>query len=183
LEELKVLVGSLEEDDYDDLPQIISSCGSFLTLRGGVIYFVHQSAKDFLVGKASDQILPSGAARQHHALFLRSVASLSETLRRDIYSLGSPGFSTDQVSPPSPDPLSSIRYPCIYWVDHLVNLDLTSNNKDLRDGGIAHEFIRKKYLYWLESLSLLHSMSEGVQAVHKLEALVMSYYRHTLETA
>lgn len=46
LEELKVLVESLEEDDYNDLPQIIRSCGSFLTLREGVVYFVHQSAKD-----------------------------------------------------------------------------------------------------------------------------------------
>jgi len=31
LEELKVLVESLEEEDYDDLREIISSCGSFLT--------------------------------------------------------------------------------------------------------------------------------------------------------
>jgi hypothetical protein len=183
LEELKILVGSLEEDDYDDLPQIISSCGSFLTIRGDIVYFVHQSAKDFLVDKASDQILPSGTARQHHALFLRSLEALSETLERDVYRLGVPGFPIDQVRPPSPDPLSSVRYPCVYWVDHLVNSDLTHNKNDLRDSGIVHEFIRKKYLYWLESLSLLHSMSEGVQAVHKLEALVVSYYRHTLETA
>ncbi|EXL40444.1 hypothetical protein FOCG_17066 [Fusarium oxysporum f. sp. radicis-lycopersici 26381] len=172
LEELKVLIEWLEEDDYNDLPQIIKACGSFLTLGEGVIYFVHQSAKDFLLDKASDQTLPSGTARQHYALFSRSLAALSETIGRDIYSLSTPGFSTDQVSPPDPDPLSSIRYPCIYWVDHLVNSNLTSNNKDLQDGGIVHEFIQKKYLCWLESLSLLHSMSEGVKAVHKLEALV-----------
>ncbi|GKU14611.1 unnamed protein product [Fusarium langsethiae] len=54
LEELKVLVESLEEDDYNDLPQIISSCGSFLTLRRGVIYFVHQSTKPYpLASRAS----------------------------------------------------------------------------------------------------------------------------------
>ncbi|KPA36057.1 nwd1 protein [Fusarium langsethiae] len=174
LEELKVLVESLEEDDYNDLPQIISSCGSFLTLRRGVIYFVHQSAKDFLLDKATDQTLPSGIARQHHALFSRSLAALSATLRRDIYSLSTPGFSIDQVSPSDPDPLSSIRYSCVYWVDHLDNSNSTeqTSDKDLQDGGIIHEFIRKKYLYWLESLSLLRSMSEGVMAVQKLEALV-----------
>ncbi|KAJ4131382.1 hypothetical protein NW754_007758 [Fusarium falciforme] len=83
LEELKVFIESLEEGDYDDLPQIIDSCGSFLTLREGVIYFVHQSAKDFLVNKASDQILPSGAAHQHHAIFSKSLEALSETLKRD----------------------------------------------------------------------------------------------------
>jgi hypothetical protein len=173
LEELKVLVESLE-DDYDDLPQIISSCGSFLTIRGDVVYFVHQSAKDFLVSKASDQILPSVTARQHHALFLRSLEALSETLERDAYKLGIPGFPIDQVQPPSPNPLSSVRYPCVYWVDHLVNTNLTKNKKDLRDGGIVHKFIQKKYLHWLESLSLFRSMSEGVNAVHKLEVSVVS---------
>ncbi|RKK57406.1 Vegetative incompatibility protein HET-E-1 [Fusarium oxysporum] len=175
LDELKVLIESLEDLDQDDLEEIIRSCGSFLTLREGVIYFVHQSAKDFLLNKASDQILPSGAAHQHHAIFSRSLEALSETLERDVYELGVPGFPIDQVSPPNPDPLASIRYSCVYWVDHLDNSNPTeriSDNRDLQDGGVVHEFIQKKYLCWLESLSLLRRMSEGVNAVHKLEALV-----------
>lgn len=32
-------------------------------------------------------------------------------------------------------------------------------------------FVRKKYLYWLEALSLCRSMPEGVFAMAKLEAL------------
>ncbi|KAK2469157.1 hypothetical protein H9L39_19255 [Fusarium oxysporum f. sp. albedinis] len=175
LDELKVLIVSLEDLDQDDLEEIIRSCGSFLTLREGVIYFVHQSAKDFLLNKASDQILPSGAAHQHHAIFSRSLEALSETLERDVYELGVPGFPIDQVSLPDPNPLASIRYSCVYWVDHLDNSNPTeriSDNRDLQDGGVVHEFVQKKYLYWLESLSLLRRMSEGVNAVHKLEALV-----------
>ncbi|KAI8668591.1 Vegetative incompatibility protein HET-E-1 [Fusarium keratoplasticum] len=174
LEELKVLVKSLEEDDYNDLPQIIRSCGSFLTLREGVIYFVHQSAKDFLLNKASDQVLPSGAAHQHYGIFSRSLEALSETLERDIYKLGVPGFPIDQVSPPDPDPLASIRYSCVFWVGHLDNSESQAKMSDkvLQDAGIVHDFLQKKYLYWLESLSLLRSMSEGVMAVQKLEALV-----------
>ncbi|KAH7124530.1 hypothetical protein EDB81DRAFT_208226 [Dactylonectria macrodidyma] len=175
LDELKTLAESLEDIGLDDLEEIIGSCGSFLTLRQGVVYFVHQSAKDYLLSKASGHILPSGAACQHHALFLRSLRALSETLRRNIYSLATPGFSIDQVSPPDPDPLSPIRYSCVYWVDHLNNSNPTermSDNKDLRDGGVVHRFIQKKYLHWLESLSLLRNMPEGVKVVHKLEALV-----------
>ncbi|KAH6970522.1 NACHT domain-containing protein [Ilyonectria sp. MPI-CAGE-AT-0026] len=161
LNELKVLAELLEDVDQDDLEEIISSCGSFLTRRQGVVYFVHQSAKDYLLNKASSDILPSGTAHQHHALFSRSLGALSETLRRDIYSLTTPGFSIDQVSPPDPDPLSSIRYSCVYWVDHLDNsnpAEKMSNNK-LHDGGLVYNFIQTKYLYWLESLSLLRSMS------------------------
>ncbi|KAM6506442.1 hypothetical protein FSOLCH5_013423 [Fusarium solani] len=172
LDELKVLVESLEEDDYNDLPQIITSCGSFLTLREGIVYFVHQSAKDFLLNKASDQILPSGTAHQHHAIFSASLEALSETLERDVYELGVPGFPIDQVSPPDPDPLASIRYSCVFWVDHLKESSAKMSDKDLQDAGTVHDFLQKKYLYWLESLSLLRSMSEGVMAVQKLEALV-----------
>ncbi|EEU33805.1 uncharacterized protein NECHADRAFT_89121 [Fusarium vanettenii 77-13-4] len=158
LEELKVFIESLEEDDYDDLPQIIDSCGSFLTLREGVIYFVHQSAKDFL----------------HYAIFSKSLEALSETLERDVYALGVPGFPTDQVSPPDPDPLASIGYSCVFWVDHLDASEpqVKMSDKDLQDAGIVHEFLRRKYLYWLESLGLLRSLPEGVMAVQKLEALV-----------
>ncbi|KAM5353453.1 hypothetical protein ACJ41O_000103 [Fusarium nematophilum] len=174
LDELKVLVKSLEDLDQDDLEEIIRSCGSFLTLREGVIYFVHQSAKDFLLNKAFGQILPSGAAHQHHAIFSRSLEALSETLESDIYKLSAPGFTIDQVSPPDPDPLASIRYSCIFWVDHLNDSEPRAkmSDKALQDAGIVHDFLRMKYLYWLESLSLLRSMSEGVMAVQKLEALV-----------
>ncbi|KAG5804903.1 hypothetical protein H9Q74_005329 [Fusarium xylarioides] len=115
----EVLIESLEDLDQDDLEEIIRSCGSFLTLREGVIYFVHQSAKDFLLNKASNQILPSGAAHQHQAIFSRSLEALSETLERDAYKLDAPGFPIDQISPPDPDPVASVRYSCVYWVDHL----------------------------------------------------------------
>jgi hypothetical protein len=186
LDELKVLVESLEDLDRDDLEEIIRSCGSFLTLREGVIYFVHQSAKDFLLNKASDQILPSGAAHQHHAIFSRSLEALSETLKRDVYELGTLGFPIDQVSPPDPDPLASIRYSCVFWVDHLDDSERQAkiSDKDLEDAEIVHDFLQKKYLYWIESLSLLRSMSEGVREVQKLEALVVSCYKfiYKLET-
>jgi hypothetical protein len=35
--------------EIKDLEQMVGQCGSFLTIREGTIYFVHQSAKDFLL--------------------------------------------------------------------------------------------------------------------------------------
>ncbi|KAF4987184.1 hypothetical protein FGRMN_10500, partial [Fusarium graminum] len=172
LDELKALAQSLEDLDQDELEEIIDSCGSFLTLRNGIIYFVHQSAKDFLLSKASDQILPSGAAHQHHVIFSRSLAALSQTLQRDVCKLNAPGFPIDKVLAPDLKPLSPIRYSCVYWVDHLHDSDSTEVNNILQDNGNVHEFIQEKYLYWLECLSLLRSISEGINAVYKLEALV-----------
>jgi hypothetical protein len=174
LKELTSLVEPLQ--DLDDLHEIIESCGSFLTLREEIVSFVHQSAKDFLLNQASDQILPSGIAHQHHVIFSRSLEVLSSTLQRDIYNLRAPGFPIDQVTPPNPDPLASTRYSCIHWVDHLHDSELTAKmrDKDLGDGGVVHDFLQTKYLYWLEALSLLRRMSEGAMAIQKLRGLVVS---------
>jgi hypothetical protein len=43
---------------------------------------------------------------------------------------------------------------------------------DLQDSGTVEVFLREKYLYWLEALSPLGSMSEGVSSIIKLERLL-----------
>jgi NACHT domain/Heterokaryon incompatibility protein (HET) len=176
LKELTSLVEMLEDmsDDLESLWEIISLCGSFLTIREGTIYFVHQSAKEYLLTKASDEVFPSGRGEAHYIIFSRSLQVISRTLRRDIYSLRALGYPIERVKQPDPDPLAVLRYSCIYWVDHLCdwNSNSCANHKvDLQDGGIVDVFVRKKYLYWLEALSLCRSMSEGVLSMAKLEAL------------
>ncbi|KAJ4011096.1 hypothetical protein NW766_007729 [Fusarium irregulare] len=169
LTELKTVLGSQYEDDDDDLPDIIGSCGSFLTLRGNAVYFVHQSAKDFILNKASDQILPLGLAYQHGLVSERSLQALSETLRRDICQLNHPGIGINDIVPDLLKPLDPIQYSCVYWVDHLHDAEPTRLNNHLDDGGDVYIFIQKKYLYWLESLGLLRNTGEGVKAMYKLE--------------
>ncbi|OCL04248.1 beta transducin-like protein HET-E2C*40 [Glonium stellatum] len=148
---------------YKALSEIIGVCGSFLTLREQAISFVHQSAKDFLVEKAPNEIYPSGIEYVHLDIFSRSLQVMSKKLRRDVYGLGAPGFPIDQVKQPDSDPLSPARYSCIYWINHLLDCNPTKNaTNDLQDGGSVDKFLRQSYLYWLEALSLYRSMSEGV---------------------
>jgi hypothetical protein len=100
---------------------------------------------------------------------------MSRTLRRDIYSLRALGYPIERVELPDPDPLAASRYSCIHWVDHLCdwNANSRANHRiDLQDGGAIDEFVRKKYLYWLEALSLCRSMSDGVVSMAKLETLI-----------
>jgi hypothetical protein len=61
LEELISLVEILEgmSDDLESLGEIISLYGSFLTIREGIIYFVHQSAKDYLLVFNTNGPVPS----------------------------------------------------------------------------------------------------------------------------
>ncbi|WPJ64265.1 hypothetical protein SMAC4_13771 [Sordaria macrospora] len=264
LQELTTLVEMSDNisDNPQSLEELIGLCGSFLTLRDQTVYFVHQSAKDFLLGNASDKagnqasqeafkwIFPSRKEDVNYTIFLRSLTAMSAILQRDIYNLRAPGFPSNKVQIPDPDPLATVRYSCIYWVDHLcdsvsgtntkrpltpapaVNLDgtvpanprrvwgklfrvgnwvkfrkpsvsdsgmfsrrgvklplvggpphgFTSNpempswawvsHDCLQDNGVVYAFLKTKYLYWLEALSLLQVMSEGVVAIRQLEGLL-----------
>ncbi|KAF1955653.1 WD40 repeat-like protein [Byssothecium circinans] len=176
LQELVSLVELLDEvGDLESLQEIISLCGSFLTVRDGIVYFVHQSAKDFLLEKVSDNIFPSGREEVHHALFSRSLQVMSRTLRRDMYGLDALGYPAEQIEPPDPDPLAASRYPCLYWIDHLCEWNPSPSAEDevdLQDRGAIDSFLRHRYLYWLEALSLCGNMSKGVRSMAKLEALI-----------
>ncbi|KAM3068301.1 hypothetical protein ACMFMG_009441 [Clarireedia jacksonii] len=156
--------------DYEALTEIIGLCGSFLTLRERTIFFVHQSGKDFLIKMASKDIFRSTIKNVHSSIFSRSLQTMSRILRRDVYNLRAPGISIDQVKQPDPDPLAVARYSCLYWVDHLLDSNTGGNsNDDLKDSGSVYRFLTKNYLYWLEALSLMKSLPDGIVMVRKLE--------------
>ncbi|KAM0449365.1 hypothetical protein ACHAO4_007712 [Trichoderma viride] len=172
LAELCQLLDSHDYYENDDLLDIIGSCGSFLTIRNDVVYFIHQSAKDFLLDEASDQILASGIGNQHHIIVSRSLDVLTKTLQRDIYGLRFPGFPIEQVSRPNSDPLAPVAYSCIYWIDHFSDSKclqaLVPEERPQSEDAIT-KFFERKYLYWLEALSLLRGMSNGFLAIQKLK--------------
>ena len=143
-------------------------CGSFLTIRDNYVYFIHQSAKDYLTINASAIIFPAGRERIHYDMFSWSLDALSKTLRRDIYNLQDPGGMMKEV--PDPDPLASIRYSCVFWVDHLCKADDKSldRKKKLSDDGVVFAFLKEHFLHWLESLSLIYKLSDGVLSIKKL---------------
>ena len=167
--EIRSLAGLEEEiPDLEDLERIINMCGSFLTIRDNYVYFIHQSAKDYLTVNASGIIFPAGRGRIHYDMFSWSLDALSKTLRRDMYNLQDPGSMMKDI--PDPDPLASIRYSCVFWVDHLCKADDQSldHRKELSDDGAIFAFLREHFLHWLESLSLIHKLSDGVLSIRKL---------------
>jgi len=173
LDELGSLANLPVTGDYEALSEIVGLCGSFLTLRERTISFVHQSAKDFLAKNAYNEIYPSGVEYVHHTIFSQSLLVMSKILERDIYRLGAPGFSIEQIVQPKPDPLSAARYSCLYWIDHLLDCDPARKaTKDLQHDELMHNFLRRSFLYWLEALSLCRAIAKGVFAMTRLEALV-----------
>ncbi|KAF2825268.1 hypothetical protein CC86DRAFT_394952 [Ophiobolus disseminans] len=126
------------------------------------------SAKDFLFTKALGK-----------SIFSKSKAILSRTLHRNMYSLEAPGSHIDNVETPELDPLSVLRYSCVYWIDHLCNSKPNSSTNSaggLQVLGAVHDFLTKKYLYWLEGLSLCKNLGRGVVSMARLGSLVQLVY-------
>jgi hypothetical protein len=175
--ELVVLTKQLADftDDLESVREIISLCRSFLTLQDNAVYFVHQSAKDFLITKASNIVFPDGAECIHRDIFQKSLTVLQETLRRDMCNLQTPVYFVGDVKPPSFDPLATSRYPCIYWIDHFCDSKckaLAHSATYQEDARTIDTFLRQKYLYWLEALSVCGSIAKGVVSMTKLWDLV-----------
>ncbi|EUC41350.1 hypothetical protein COCMIDRAFT_8917 [Bipolaris oryzae ATCC 44560] len=175
ISELVTLAEKVQEN-ADDVEEIVSFCGSFLTLREGIVYFVHQSAKDFLLTKAVSQIFPGGVEVVHCSAFLRSMGALSSTLHKDIYELKEQGIANDDVDIPAQDPLASVRYSCTYWADHLCdsNPDWSANAEKPKLIATIEGFFKVTYLHWIEALSLCQSVEKGVVAVAKVLQLVQN---------
>ncbi|KAF4953644.1 hypothetical protein FGADI_5980 [Fusarium gaditjirri] len=169
--EISTLVEPMAGYDDDDVRDAIASCGSFLILQGGEIFFVHQSAKEFLLDQGHDVLFPRGRSHQHVQIFLRSVEAMEDTLQQDIYELGSPG-ALNPYEAPSPDPLASIKYSCIYWAQHLCH------SESVKEPGLPYlktvlHFLRSKFTYWLEALSLMKELSAAMVNMMALENILV----------
>jgi hypothetical protein len=174
LAELAVVSG-LPEDMFGGhantsaVEAVVDFCGSFLTVKNDVAYLIHQSAKDYLSGRAANMLFPSGRDQAHRGMFTRSVEAMSAGLRRNIYGLPFPGAPIKDVGVPKPDPLVNLRYSCVHWASHLYDARSTTSSLDDQDWGRVGCFIRDSFLYWFESVALLRSLSDSIASLRRLE--------------
>jgi chemotaxis regulatin CheY-phosphate phosphatase CheZ len=172
-----------------DIRDMVKDCGALLSIRDDTIYFVHQSAKDYLIQNtnALRLIFPLGIASQHLKMAEVSMHALSTTLTHNIYNLEDNTY-LHHISPPSPDPLAPIAYCCVFWVDHLAQschfgiTEPTIARVEVlfKDNGLIHSFLKDQFLYWLEALALLHKIiPQGLNAVFKLRALALDFAEPT----
>ncbi|KAJ5108899.1 hypothetical protein N7456_005574 [Penicillium angulare] len=165
----------LLEDDYESIEEMIGYCGSFLKIAQKTIFFVHQSAKEYLLDKGADHIFPNGIANQHRLIFLKSVEAIQKTVKRDNWGLKSPNISINhaQARKPHPNPLERVQYSCVHWIDHFLHFQSKELTKvSLEYGEKINEFLSQKFLYWLEALSLLGNIPDVVPAILNLRKLL-----------
>ncbi|KAJ5718705.1 hypothetical protein N7488_004351 [Penicillium malachiteum] len=132
-----------------------------------------ESAKDFLTREVFTEMFPKGLDSEHYTIFSQYLDVLFKKLRRDILNLKLPGIFTKDISVPSPNPLAPAEYACIHWVDHLgACKDSVTYRFSLKNKETLDTFLQQKYLHWLEALSILGSLSDGIRAIKRLEGLI-----------
>ncbi|KAM3495177.1 hypothetical protein MY3957_001599 [Beauveria namnaoensis] len=170
--ELRALSSQLL-DDYDDgdLERRIVRCGSFLTVRDKTVSFVHKSAKDYLLGEEGS------VASHHYTIFLAALELLTSSLRRDMCNLDFLGPLSTRDSQPDLEPLMPISYAAVFWLDHFQNSAFEEGFEPARRkeaAGLVCNFIKEKYIYWLEALSLLKSLSHVMGPLNQLSGFMVS---------
>jgi hypothetical protein len=95
------------------------------------------------------------------------------SLRRNICNLTSPNTEIGTIPQSRIDSVLSeqLQYACRFWVLHLHRgKDKFLMDMDLQDQ--VYNFLKGYFLYWLEALSLLRLVHDGISSLVSLEDLV-----------
>ena len=139
---------------------------------------LHPSFRDFLLDKRRclNRDLQIKVEDTHVLLSMNCLRVLSAHLRKDICNLHEPGALAADVDPHVVELClpSHIRYACRYWVEHLGQISPSRHREvGLTDGGRVHQFLKEKFLHWLEAMSWLRWTSESVLIMLKLKTLIL----------
>jgi WD40 repeat protein len=127
----------------------------------------HPSLRDFLLNtkRCTTPDLYIDKKKAHRMILITCIRLMSTTLKKDICGLRAPGSLVKDVSshrveqclPPG------LQYSCLYWGQHLVK-----SCTDIYDNDFIHRFMEQHLLHWLEALSLMGRVSEGILVINLL---------------
>lgn len=136
----------------------------------GIIQLHHPSFRGFILDpeRCSDPRFLVDEAEAHRNLFSNCLKLMS-TLRKDICNLQHTGILIGSVEKGRVEKSLSpeIQYACRHWTQHLQRA-----NTVLHNGDKVHNFFAKHFLHWLEALSLIGVLVEGVHAVINVELML-----------
>ena len=144
------------------------------------IRLLHPSFREFLIDeqRCLDRRFKIDEKISHRDLVESCLKVMSCTLKRDVCGLQMPGALASEVES---NTLSRclpkhVQYACRYWVDHLQRSEIGLCD----DNGRVHKFLQQYFLNWIEALSLMGKISEGVlmiTALHSMLTVSDSCYR------
>lgn len=181
LQELRTFM-SFQWDDFksdftlQDMETIVKDYGSILSTRDSVVYFIHQSARDYIIQENFHDELHD----QHFKMFQTSLDAMSKGLRYNIYGLEATGTHIMDIQPQDSNPIAPIEYCCIFWSQHLFSSYQTGNEKKTANA-MLYTFLKRSFLCWVESMALLQRMTQALDIVKTLKDLVERYFGDDLQ--
>jgi NACHT domain len=132
----------------------------------------HPSFRDFLLDKdrCSDPKFWVAEKQVHQTLADSCIQLMSISLKQDICGLSAPGVLLTDVESSRVDERlpPEVQYACLYWVQHLEK-----GGAQLYDNDQVHQFLQVHLLHWLEALSWMQKVSEGIVAIASLESIAL----------
>jgi hypothetical protein len=140
--------------------------------RAQPIRLQHPSFRDFLLDekRCADSNFWVDEKQAHKTLAANCIRLMSDSLKQDIYDLDTPGaLVTDIESSQVEQCLSpEVQYACLYWIEHVQK-----SGAQLYDNDQVHQFLEVHLLHWLEALSWMRKISEGILAITSLESIAL----------
>jgi hypothetical protein len=148
----------------------------------------HLSFRDFLLDPETHKKTPFGMNKteMHHKLTRRCLFTC-QNLRKNICGLPSDGTERTEIDRQTVDynlP-PELKYACRYWAYHLVKCTNSDNMKYGAPLFLQRHFLRNRFLYWVEAMSLLGLTSEIMGILVRLQTAIpvscadMSYMLRT----
>ncbi|PGH10423.1 hypothetical protein GX51_00182 [Blastomyces parvus] len=159
-----------------DITEILESLHSVLDIPDDEnlpIQLFHLSFRDFVFSeeRCANPAFNVKEEVAHGGLLSKCLNLMSKHLKQDICDLRHPGTPVADVKKSTVEKFlpQSVQYACKHWIRHL-----DKSKTKLVDNGEVHIFLQKHLLHWIESLSLMGTMSEGIVMVRLLETLPKS---------
>jgi hypothetical protein len=132
----------------------------------------HPSFRDFLLDekRCADSNFWVDEKQAHQVLADSCIRLMSTSLKVNICELDIPGALVSEVESSRVEQClpPEVQYACLYWVQHLEESGVR-----LHDVDRVYQFLQTHFLYWLEALSWIQKLSEGIQAINLLESIVL----------
>jgi hypothetical protein len=158
--------------DLDDVFPLLSSVHSLLVLRDDIDHPVrpfHKSFPDFLVDPArcADARFRVCPSDQHSRLLIGCLELMNQTLEKNLCRLPDAVINSDvgdlaerineYINP-------ALRYACRSWHTHFIH-GHTISRRTPKINSLLRQFLERKFLFWLEILSVLGSVRNAVVAL------------------
>lgn len=154
---------SVDSPNFDALRDLIDRCGSFILLNEGTIYFVHQSAKEYLSGGSGPGNISPNLLQEHSFIAERCLDTLILCLKDhefpDPASLNRNDEGEDGLRL-----LSRIAYACSYWMHHTVDsVTQISHKVRIPNQGKIFNLLNFRLIAWVHALGSLKEVTACIR--------------------